>query len=144
MKKIFLLLFAGSALLFAAGQYANRRAPGFSLSDITGAQHDPQDHRGQVVIIDVMTTTCGECQKLTAKLKEVEAKEGKKVSVLSIVTMPDTADKVRRIHSDVWSGLADPVRLRPGDRIVSEGDARQPLDPFPAYVHRGPRGHDSQ
>lgn len=93
-------LFLFSGLGTSAGKYSDRRAPGFSLADLTMQQHDPQDYRGKVLLIDVMTTTCAECQKLTKTLRQLEAKHGSKLAVISIVTMPDTADTVKRFIKD--------------------------------------------
>ena len=65
--------------LFAAGEYSNRRAPGFSLADSHFQQHDPQDYRGKVLIVDFMQTTCPVCMHLTDTLLQVKAKYGDKI-----------------------------------------------------------------
>jgi peroxiredoxin len=62
-----------------------RRAPGFSLPDQTLKQHDLQDYRGKVVLLDFMRTDCPHCQTLTQTLEQVKAKFGDKVQVLSIL-----------------------------------------------------------
>jgi peroxiredoxin len=63
-----------------------RRAPGFSLPDLTLKQHDLQDYKGKVVIFDFMRTDCPKCQTLTGTLEQVRAKYGDKIQILSVVT----------------------------------------------------------
>lgn len=82
--------------LFAAGEFSNRRAPGFSLPDASGIQHDPQDYRGKVVIIEFMQTNCPHCQKFTGILEKAKAKYGDKIMVMSVVTAPDTFQNVQK------------------------------------------------
>src|SRR3982751_331294 len=72
--------------LSASAQSAfGRRAPGFSLPDTKLQQHDMQDYKGKVVLLDFMRTDCPKCQALTAVLEQVKAKYGDKVQVLSVV-----------------------------------------------------------
>jgi thiol-disulfide isomerase/thioredoxin len=73
-----------------------RRAPGFSLPDVTLKQHDLQDYKGKVVIIDFMKTDCPHCQELTKVLEQVKAKYGEKVQILSVVNPPDNQNTVKR------------------------------------------------
>jgi peroxiredoxin len=73
-----------------------RRAPGFSLPDLNLKQHDLQDYRGKVVVIDFMRTECPHCQELTKALEEVKAKYGDKVQVLAVVNPPDNQTSVKR------------------------------------------------
>ena len=110
MKLITLML--GFALLLSAeGKYSNRRAPGFSIPDMTAAQYDTQDFRGKVLLIDIMITGCEHCQKLADNLKTVTAKYGNKVAVLSIVTMSaDNVNTIRQFikdHAIPWPVLFD-------------------------------------
>ena len=96
--------------LGAAGDYSNRRAPGFSLSDSHYQQHDPQDYRGKVLIIDIMLTTCPVCTKLADTLVEVKKKYGDQLGIFTIVTLPDnfqTADKFAAEHKVTWPVLFD-------------------------------------
>jgi thiol-disulfide isomerase/thioredoxin len=65
--------------------FASRRAPGFSLPDQKMKQHDMQDYRGKVVVLDFMRTDCPKCQALTPVLEQMKAKYGDKVQVLSVV-----------------------------------------------------------
>jgi peroxiredoxin len=101
---------AAALSMLAAGDYSNRRAPGFSLADSHFQQHDPQDYRGKVLLVDIMTTTCGNCMKLADVLVEVKAKYGDKIGILSIVTLPDNFEKADRFaaeHKLTWPILCD-------------------------------------
>jgi len=81
-------------MLFAAGELSGRRAPGFSLPDLHGQQHDLQDYRGKIVLIDIIQTTCPHCQLLTDVLTKVVAKYGGKVAVLTFAIPRDTPSTV--------------------------------------------------
>lgn len=108
--KVIALALAASLLLPAAGEYSNRRAPGFSLSDSKFHQHDTQDYRGKVLLIDVMLTTCPVCNQLADTLVQVKKKYGDKVALISIVTLPDTfaeADRFAVSHGITWPILFD-------------------------------------
>src|SRR5579872_3378057 len=87
----FLLL--STACVFGAGELSGRRAPGFSLPDLSMKQYDPQDYRGKVVIVEFMQTTCEHCQQFAPVLEEARAKYGDKIAILSIVHMPDDNGK---------------------------------------------------
>jgi len=89
-----MLVCAGA--LVASGELSGRRAPGFSLVDMTFKQHDPQDYRGKILIVDIMQTSCPHCVTLSGVLEEVVAKYHGQVAVLSIVNPPDTTATVRR------------------------------------------------
>ena len=109
MKLSFLIAIT-AITLFAGGEYSNRRAPGFSLADSHYQQHDPQDYRGKVLIVDFMQTNCPICIRLTDSLIEVKAKYGNKIGILSVVTLPDTyqaADKFAADHKVSWPILFD-------------------------------------
>jgi peroxiredoxin len=108
---------ATALTLFAAGDYSNRRAPGFSLADSHYQQHDPQDYRGKVLIVDIMSTHCLTCLRLADLLVQVKAKYGEKLGVISVVTLPDnqnTADQFAREHKVTW-----PVVFDSGQMITS-------------------------
>ena len=64
---------------------STRRAPGFSLPDQKMKQHDMQDYRGKVVVLDFMRTDCPKCQALTPVLEQIKAKYGDNIQVLSVV-----------------------------------------------------------
>jgi peroxiredoxin len=109
MKLTVLILIAACAL-FGENEYSNRRAPGFSLADSKFQQHDPQDYRGKVLIVDFMQTTCNVCMKLADELLQVKAKYGDKVAILSVTTLPDNYEKADRFateHKIPWPVLFD-------------------------------------
>jgi peroxiredoxin len=94
--RLLLCLVACTAALLPAGELSGRRAPGFSLVDVTFTQHDPQDYRGKIVLLDIMQTTCPHCGEFSNLLQEVVAKYGSKVAVLSIVNPPDNTATVKQ------------------------------------------------
>jgi peroxiredoxin len=109
MKRILIAL-AAAMTLFAAGDYSNRRAPGFSLADSHYQQHDPQDYRGKVLIVDIMSTQCQTCLRLADLLVQVKAKYGDKLGIISVVTLPDnqnTADRFAKEHKVTWPVVFD-------------------------------------
>jgi peroxiredoxin len=101
MRKFLLLLAAGSlSLLFGAGELSGRRAPGFALPDLNLNYHDIQDHRGKVIILDVMRTTCPHCLTVSKNLERIKAKYGSKVAIFSIVNPPDNQATVSKFLVD--------------------------------------------
>ncbi len=109
MRALVFLMAAG-ALAWGTGDYSNRRAPGFSLADSHYQQHDPQDYRGRVLLIDIMTTTCQTCMRLADALVEVKAKYGDKIGIISILTLPDDFQKGDRFavaHKITWPMVFD-------------------------------------
>ena len=108
--KLFAVGLIGCLSLLAANEYSNRRAPGFSLMDSKFAQHDAQDYRGKVLLVEFMQTTCQVCLHLTENLVKVEQKYGDRIGVLSITTQPDnfqTADRYAKDHRVEWPVLFD-------------------------------------
>jgi peroxiredoxin len=108
--KLPVILLTCALTVFAAGEYSNRRAPGFSLSDSHFQQHDTQDYRGKVLIVDFIQTTCAVCQKLTDVLLRVKASYGDKIGIMSIMTLPDnygTVDKFGTERKIPWPMLFD-------------------------------------
>jgi peroxiredoxin len=103
--------------LFAAGEYSNRRAPGFSLPDMRGIQHDPQDYRGKVVIVEFMQTACPHCIKFSEILEQAKAKYKDKIEILSVVTMPDTAQNVQKYIAD--HKITSPILFDSGQVMAS-------------------------
>jgi peroxiredoxin len=109
MRYVFGLL-VSAALLFASGELSGRRAPGFSLPDLHGQQHDLQDYHGKVVLLDIIQTTCPHCQALADVLGKVESKYGEKVAILSITIPPDNQKAVAQFvaaHSVAYPVLFD-------------------------------------
>ncbi len=94
----FTLALALSALaLFGANEFSGRRAPSFSLPDVTMRQHDILDYRGKVLIVEFMQTRCEKCQSFTKALEgRVKPKFGDKLAVLSVVVPPDSLDDVKK------------------------------------------------
>jgi len=81
-----------AALLCAAALCAadaSRRAPGFSLPDSKGQQHDLADYRGKVVVLEFMQTACPHCGAFAGILNQVQQKYGDRVAILSVVNPPD-------------------------------------------------------
>ncbi|MDZ4801060.1 MAG: TlpA disulfide reductase family protein [Bryobacteraceae bacterium] len=94
-----------------------RRAPGFSLPDVTYKQYDLADYRGKVVLIDIIQTGCPKCIELTRSLTEVKQKYGDKVQVLTIVTLPDSPQTINAYTQRY--GVRNPVLLDCGQVIGS-------------------------
>jgi peroxiredoxin len=127
--RTFAIAFLCLTSLFAAGEFSNRRAPGFSLPDLRGTQHDPQDYRGKVVLVDFMQTTCPHCQKLSEILEQAKVKYKDKIMILSIVTVPDTFANVQKyiaehkvtspILFDSGQVMASYLRITPQNPSVS-------------------------
>lgn len=78
-------LFLALSISASAQTAMGRRAPGFSLPDTKLKQHDMQDYKGKVVLLDFMRTDCPKCKALTGVLEKVKAKYGDKIQVLTIV-----------------------------------------------------------
>jgi len=93
--RLFFCLAACAATLMA-GDLSGRRAPGFSLVDASFTQHDPQDYRGKILLLEFMQTTCAHCGEFSNILQEIVTRYGGKVVVLSIVNPPDTTSTVRQ------------------------------------------------
>jgi peroxiredoxin len=89
------------AALPAAAQQglSGRRAPSFSLPDITASkldQHDILDYRGKWLLLDFMQTNCPHCKALSKTLEEIKTKYAGKLAVLSVVLPPDNMTSVSR------------------------------------------------
>lgn len=80
--------------LLAQGELSGRRAPGFSLVDMSLKQHDLADYRGKIVLLDIMKTGCPDCQTLSQTLEKVKAAYKDKVVVLTVVNPPETQTTV--------------------------------------------------
>lgn len=109
------VLFMTGALLMQA-QMA-RRAPGFSLPDTKGKQHDLADYRGKVVVLDLMQTTCPKCLELAKIIEQVKPKYGDKIQVLSVVTMPDNMNTVNKYVAA--NKVTNPMLFDCGQMIAS-------------------------
>ena len=108
--KLFVIVLLAALGVFAAGENSNRRAPGFSIFDTGFQQHDLQDYRGKVVLIDFMKTDCPVCNQVADSLVELTSRYGDKIAVLSIVTLPDNFETVGKFavaHGAKWPILFD-------------------------------------
>jgi len=115
--KLLMVTIAAALTLAAAGDFSNRRAPGFSLSDSHYQQHDPQDYRGKVLIVDIMATGCPTCIHLADILVQLKAKYGNKLAIISVLTAPDnfeTGDRFAAAHGITW-----PIVFDSGQMIAS-------------------------
>ena len=100
MRRLIVLLALSVLSSLGAGEYSDRRAPGFSLPDADFTQHDLYDYREQVVVLNVMKTTCPHCGTLSTILDEAEKHYGGAVKVLCIVNPPDNQHTVRQYLAD--------------------------------------------
>jgi peroxiredoxin len=99
MRKLFRLipvLLIVSAQGFEDDALANRRAPGFALPDLDFNYHDLYDYRGKVVLLDIIQTSCPVCNTSQKIFETIRQKFPGKVAILTIATVPDTQDTVRR------------------------------------------------
>lgn len=94
MTRSFCLLMLAGLPFVVGGELSGRRAPSFSLPDSKLVYHDILDHRGKVLLLDIMQTSCPHCSVLSTTLEKVKAKYGDKVSVISIVNNPDNQTTV--------------------------------------------------
>jgi peroxiredoxin len=91
MRNILITVLCAGAL-FAAD--VNRRAPGFSLVDSKGAEHDLADYRGKLVLLVFTQTTCPHCAGFADLLQQTQEKYGSRIAVLAVVNPPDDPGKV--------------------------------------------------
>ncbi len=123
-----------------AGEFAGRRAPGFSLPDRTGKQYDPGDFRGKVVLVDIMQTGCPNCKALSGVLEQVRTKYAGRVEVLSVVVPPDTMDRVAAYIKE--NGITSPILFDCGQAVASylRITPQNPTVKFPHLFLIGPDG----
>jgi thiol-disulfide isomerase/thioredoxin len=117
----FVLLAAG--VLSASGELSGRRAPGFALPAPDYSRfYDLQDFRGQVVLIDIMSTQCPHCLLLSTTLEKVKQKYGDKVAILSVVLPPDNQDTVTKYKN--INHVTVPVVCDMGQMTISYMNAK--------------------
>ncbi len=104
-------------MMFAAGGLSNRRAPGFSLQDNTGRQHDLADYRGKIVLLEIMQTNCPHCRTFSKILDQIKARYGDRVAALSVVNPPDTPASVARYLAEVKP--TTPILFDSGQMAIS-------------------------
>jgi len=91
-----LMMVSFFAMAASAQSLSNRRAPGFSLPDMSMKQHDLQDFRGKLVLLNIMQTSCPHCNVFSKVLAEAEKRYKGQVQVIDIVnTPPETQATVR-------------------------------------------------
>ena len=88
-------------------------APNFTLTDIDGEIFSLNDHRGKVVVIDLMATWCGPCVAEMSHLKELYANYGaQEVVIMSIDVDPSEGSEVIRQfkanYGDEWIFASGP------------------------------------
>jgi peroxiredoxin len=96
---------------------SGRRAPGFSLPDSRLRQHDLQDYRGRVVLIDIMKTDCPHCQTVVQTLEKARKKYGPRIAVLTVVNPPDASNQVQAFIQQ--HNLTSPVLFDCGQMAAS-------------------------
>jgi peroxiredoxin len=128
-----LVLFVCAAALSASGELSGRRAPGFSLPDLYFKQHDPQDYRGKLLLIDIIQTTCPHCATFAETLEKVKKTYGEKVAVLSIVI--STQENQNTVAAFVKGhGITYPVLFDCGQVTASYVKAT-PQNPTVSFPH---------
>jgi peroxiredoxin len=89
---------------------ADRRAPGFSLVDSKGIEHDLADYRGKPLLLAFIQTTCPHCAIFADNLQQAQQRYGDKLAILAVVTPPDDPGKVNAFiagHKITFSILFD-------------------------------------
>src|SRR5664279_924480 len=107
MRRILTIALCVTAFVATA---ADRRAPGFSLVDSKGVEHDLADYRGKPVLLAMIQTTCPHCAALADNLQQIQEKYGDKLAILAVVTPPDDPGKVNAFiagHKITFSILFD-------------------------------------
>ena len=94
MRKLFLIAALAALASGAALAQTGRRAPGFSLPDLKGNEHDLADYRGKIVVLEIFRSDCPHCARFTRILEEAITFYGGKVVVLAIANPPDTQQTV--------------------------------------------------
>jgi peroxiredoxin len=92
MRLIALLL----AACAVAPAQAPRKAPSFTLPDVNRTLHDITDHRGKVVVLEIMQTTCPHCAAFSKVLEQIHKQYAGRVQVLAIVNPPDGPETMQQ------------------------------------------------
>lgn len=133
MIRNIVLLGLGALALMGANEFSNRRAPSFSLPDVTFRQHDILDFRGKVLIVEFIQTKCEKCQALTKVLEtRVKPKFGDNLAVLSIVVPPDTFDDVKK-YINVFK-VTNPILFDSG-QVAGSYSKASPEKPAMYFPH---------
>jgi len=108
---IFLVVFLVTILVMQSFRSSGpveigKRAPQFTLQDMSGRQVSLDDYRDKVVILDFWATWCGPCRVSMPILDRIQAEYAGKLSVLA-VNLRETKGVVREyileesLHSEV-------------------------------------------
>lgn len=76
------------------------RAPGFSLTSIDGEEFSLSDFRGQVVVLDLMGTTCVPCIEQMEHLHSINGLYENSIQIISISVSGDSDEQLRQFASD--------------------------------------------
>lgn len=141
MRFLFLagLLLGGLAL--EGGPLSGRRAPGFALPDSRLQHYDLQDYRGKWVLLDLMSTECGNCAVFAGVLEQAKARYGARLVILSVVTYPpDNQETVARFISQ--NKVSTPVLFDCGQmsRSYLKVTPKDPSRPLPHIFLIDPNG----
>jgi len=80
-------------------------------------QHDLQDYRGAILLIDIIRTTCPHCAAFSEVLEKVRSRYGDKVAVLSIAESPDNQTTVTRFAAE--HKISTPILFDCGQMAIS-------------------------
>ena len=61
----------------------------FLLPDVYGHDHDSNEYRGKVILLEFMQTGCQHCGAFTTILKQVETRYANRVNIVAVVNPPD-------------------------------------------------------
>jgi peroxiredoxin len=99
MRRV-LIVFAALCLSTPVFAQSGRRAPGFSLPDVNNQQHDLQDYRGKLAIVEIMRSDCPGCRAFSQKLEQIKTYYGGKVAVVAITNPPDAPSGVAKFIAE--------------------------------------------
>lgn len=94
MRRLFLIATLAALASGAALAQTGRRAPGFSLPDLKGTEHDLQEYRGKIVVLEIMRSECPHCAGFAKILEETKTFYGGRVVILAIANPPDDQQTV--------------------------------------------------
>jgi thiol-disulfide isomerase/thioredoxin len=101
---ITVVLISVSGMLQAANLKAvedNVAAPSLVLKDLQGKQHDLNDYKGQVVLVQFWATYCGPCRKEMPSMNKMMKEMGDVPFKILAVDMGETKEEVDQFVSEV-------------------------------------------
>lgn len=75
---------------------AGRPMQRFLLPDANGVNHDSNEYRGKVILLEFMQTGCVHCAAFTNVLKQAQARYGPRIHIVALVNPPDTPANVQK------------------------------------------------